>query len=274
MNAQAKRITNETILVLLGIVFVFPLILVIFNSFKSYADIYNSPFSLPTSITFANYITVIKGMNYFRKIFNSFFVTILPIPFILVFGSMAAYKMVRTKTKFSTFLFYFTISTMLIPIHVIIVPLLVQARVFQLVNKLYGLVLIYIGLHCPFTVFLYHGFIKNIPKDVEESAYIDGCTSLGIYFRIIFPMLKPISVTITIISALYFWNDFFLPMILISSSSKRTLPLTAFRYIGEYMKDWPLLLPAAVLLSIPILLFFLVLQRYILAGIGEGAVKG
>ena len=274
IKVNIKVITKESILLLLGLVFIFPIILVLLNSFKSYGEIYQSPFSFPSKFLIENYITVLKSINYPQKLFNSVFVTVMPLPFILVFGAMAAYKMTRTKTKFSAILFYLTISTMLIPIHVIMVPLMVEARLLGLVNKLFGLVLIYIGLQCPFTIFLYHGFVKNISTEIEESARIDGRGSFTIFFRIVFPMLKPISATIAILCSLYIWNDFLLPMLLISSNAKRTLPLVAFKYIGEFMKDWPLLLPTAVLLSLPIFVFFFIMQNYILEGIGKGAVKG
>ncbi len=275
MNTSKKsNIITEIIVILAGVIFIAPIILVLLNSFKSYGEIYTSPFAFPTEWHFENYVKVFKNMNYFTKFRNSVLTTLLPLPFILVIGSMAAYKMVRTKTKLSTLLFYLMVSTMLIPISVIMVPLMTQMTQFNLTDSLVGIVLIYIGFQTPFTVFLYHGFIKNISISIEESARIDGCNSLQTFFRIVFPMLKPITATITVLLSLSFWNDFFLPMLMIRSNEKRTLPLEAFRYIGEAMKDWPMLLPAAILLSLPIFIFFFIFQRYILDGIGQGAVKG
>jgi raffinose/stachyose/melibiose transport system permease protein len=269
-----RSILREAFILLMGLVFIVPILLAFMNSLKSYAEIYQSPFALPSVLHFENYVVVFKGLNYLQKALNSLIVTAVPIPFILVFGSMAAYKMARTKTRLSKALFYLMISTMLMPIIVIIVPLMVHLKRFALIDSLPGLILVYIGFQSPFSVFLYHGFIKNIKTDIEESARIDGCGSLKIFFFIVFPMLKPISATIAVLLSLYFWNDFLLPMLFISSNSRKTLPLAAFRYIGEYMKDWPMLLPAAILLSAPIFVFFFSLQRYILVGIGQGAVKG
>lgn len=271
---KRNNIITELLVILAGIIFIAPILLVLVNSFKSYGEIYTSPFALPTEWRADNYVKVFNNMQYFTKFRNSVITTLMPLPFILVVGSMAAYKMVRTKTKLATILFYIMVSTMLIPISVIMVPLMTQMAQFRLTDSLVGIVLIYIGFQTPFTVFLYHGFIKNISLSIEESARIDGCNSLQTFFRIVFPMLKPITATITVLLSLNFWNDFFLPMLMIRSNARRTLPLEAFRYIGEAMKDWPMLLPAAILLSLPIFVFFFVFQRYILDGIGQGAVKG
>lgn len=275
MNKRvAKQIFKEAILVFCGLIFVAPILLVVLNSFKSYGEIYQSPFALPQKWNTENYIKVFNNMNYMLKMRNSLFTTLVPLPVIILFGSMAAYKLARTKTRLSSVLFGLIVSTMLIPISVIIVPLMTQVSNWKMMNNLWTIVLIYIGFQTPFTIFLYHGFVKNIPFSIEESARIDGCNSLQTFFAIVFPMLKPITATITVLLSLMFWNDFFLPMIVIQSNKNRTLPLEAFRYIGEAMKDWPMLLPVAVLLSIPIFIFFFIFQRFILDGIGQGAVKG
>lgn len=273
-RAKARKILGEALVILAGLLFIAPIILVLVNSFKSYGDIYSSPFKLPAEWHFENYVKVFNNMQYFTKFKNSVITTLVPLPFILLIGSMAAYKLVRTKTRLSNILFYVMISTMLIPISVIMVPLMTQMARLNLTDSLLGIILIYIGFQTPFTVFLYHGFIKNISVAIEESAQIDGCNSLQTFFYVVFPMLKPITATITVLLSLAFWNDFFLPMLMISSNAKRTLPLEAFRYIGEAMKDWPMLLPAAILLALPIFVFFFIFQRYILEGIGQGAVKG
>ena len=271
---KTYSIILETAIVIFGIIFIAPIILVFINSVKSYGEIYKTPFNLPSEWHFENYVKVFKGMKYMVKFRNSVITTLTPLPFILIFGSMAAYKMVRVKTRLSTVLFYLMISTMLIPISVIMVPLMTQMSSAGLTDSLIGMILIYIGYQTPFTIFLYHGFIKNVPVSIEEAARIDGCSSFQIFFRVVFPMLKPITSTIIVLLALNFWNDFFLPMLMIHSGRKRTLPLEAFRYIGESMKDWPMLLPAAILLSLPIFVFFFIFQRYILDGISQGAVKG
>ncbi len=273
MKKTVKIVTN-ILIVLLGLVFIAPILLVIINSFKSYGEIYTSPFSLPTEWHVENYIKVFTDMDYPRKLLNSLMTTVVPLPFILVIGSMAAYKLQRTHTKLSTIVFYVMVSTMLIPISVIMVPLLTQMANAGLTDSLFGIILIYIGFQTPFTIFLYHGFVKNISLSIEESATIDGCNSIQTFFFIVFPMLKPITATITVLLSLTFWNDFFLPMLMIHSKANRTLPLEAFRYLGEAMKDWPMLLPAAVLLSLPIFIIFFIFQRYILDGVGQGAVKG
>ena len=268
------RLWKEALILLIALVFVYPIVLVVLNSFKTYAAIYENPFGLPDSFNFGNYAFVWSDMNYPSKLLNSVIVTVVPIPPILFFSSLAAYKLCRTKTRLSTFLFNVLVATMLIPFNVIMVPLLIMARNLRIGNSLWGLILIYVGFLTPFATFLYHGFIKNVKTDIEESARIDGCGNFGTYLHIVFPMLRPISATIIVLLALAFWNDFFLPLLMISKENLKTLPLAANKYSGLYMKDWSKSLPAVVLLSIPIFCVFFFLQRFILDGISQGAVKG
>lgn len=268
------QFATEVVLILIALIFVTPLLMVLLNSFKTLSEIYASPFAFPAYFSIDNYIFVWNDMNYMLRLFNSSLVTFVPIPFVLFFSSLAAYKLCRTKTKLSAIIFSLIIVTMLIPFHVFIVPFFVMVSFVNMMDSLWALVIIYIGFFTPFTTFLFHGFIKAIHQDIEDSARIDGCGNFGVYFHIILPNVKPIAATATVLIALALWNDFFLPLILISSDENLTLPLMAARYNAQFSRDWHRILPAMILLSVPIFVAFGFLQKYILDGIAQGAVKG
>lgn len=163
---------------------------------------------------------------------------------------------------------------MVIPFQSIMIPLVRVASELNLMDSRTGLIICYFGFGVSLNVFLYHGFIKSIPKEIEESATVDGCTPYGVFWKIIFPLLKPMSVTVILLNSLWIWNDFLLPLLVLNSPDLRTIPLATFAFFGQYTKQWDLALAALVLGVIPIILFFLSMQKYIIEGITAGSVKG
>ncbi|MFB9327873.1 carbohydrate ABC transporter permease [Paenibacillus aurantiacus] len=269
----------SSILVLLalsvGAVFsLFPIYMAVVNSFKTQGEMFESFISLPTSLHFENYSDAFTKINLLNSSWNSAVISILGIGGIVVCASLAGYKLSRTSGKLSNFIFFLFIASMLVPFHSIMIPLNRMANALHVQGSTYGLALIYIGLGVNMAIFLYHGFVKSIPRELEESAQIDGCNQFQTFFLIIFPLLVPITVTIAILDFLWIWNDFLLPLLMLTDVSKYTLILSTNMLFGEYNKEWSLILAALVLTAIPVVVIYAFFQRFIMHGIAEGAVKG
>lgn len=205
---------------------------------------------------------------------NSAIVSFLGIGGIVFCASLAGYKLSRTSGRLSNLIFFLFVASMLVPFHSIMIPLTRVAKGMGVQGSTYGLALIYIGLGVNMAIFLYHGFVKSIPRELEESAQIDGCNEFQTFFQIIFPLLLPITVTIAILDFLWIWNDFLLPLLMLTDVNRYTLILSTNMLFGEYNKEWPLILSSLVLTAIPVILIYAFFQKFIMEGIAEGAVKG
>lgn len=277
MKKQKKRLLFlELFAILLGLFFIIPIALVVINSLKTNGEIIGNFFGiLPTGVHVENYIKAWSKMKYPTAFMNTLILTVGSALGTMIFGSMAAYKMCRTKTKYSRVMFLISISPMMIAFSSIMISLTKVAKTFHLINSIYGLVVIYWGLLLPFTIFLYYGNFKTVPLEIEEAARIDGCGSYRAFVYVVFPMLKPITTTVCIINGMKIWNDLLTPMIMIGASSKtRTLVLAAEQFKGVMTSNYALSMSAFVMTSIPIIIFYLVMQKYIVGGITIGAVKG
>ncbi|CAM4355971.1 carbohydrate ABC transporter permease [Paenibacillus tarimensis] len=270
----ARTFTTEILAVLLVFVFLVPFYFLLSNSVKSFADILLDAAALPQAINWENYAKAWDIMKYPQAFINSLLITVFSIAGLVVISSMAAYRMVRRPTKYNSILFLMFVAAMVIPFQSIMIPLMKVASWFSLVGSLPGLWVCYLGFGSSLTIFLYHGFIKSIPLEVEEPAVVDGCTPYGVFWRIVFPLLKPMTVTIIILNSLWIWNDFLLPQLILSKPELRTIPLSTFSFFGQYTKQWDLALAALVMGVVPIVIFFLSLQRHIIEGITAGSVKG
>ncbi len=251
-----------------------PLILALINSFKSNGEILTNVLSLPTSISGENYVRSFDKMHYLRSLINTVILAVGSVSLIVLFSALAGWKLCRTKTKFSKLLLSLFIFSMLIPFNSIMIPLYKVVMTFNIKNSLIGLCFVYAGLGVSMAIFLYHGFVKGIPKELEEAAAIDGCSPLQTFFRIVFPMLKPVTATICITNVLWIWNDFLLPLIVISDNKKYTLLLSTNTLFGQYSSDWSAILSALVIAALPVIVFYALLQKQILKGITDGAMKG
>ena len=251
-----------------------PLVLALVNSFKTNGEILTNVISLPKQATFENYIRSFDKMHYLRSLGNTIFLAGGSVVLIVLFSALAGWKLCRTKTRLSRFLLSLFIFSMLIPFSSIMIPLYKVVLVLNIKNSLFGLCFVYAGLGVSMAIFLYHGFVKGIPKELEEAAAIDGCTPLQTFFRIVFPMLKPVTATICITNVLWIWNDFLLPLIILSDNKKYTLLLSTNTLFGQYSSDWSAILSALVIAALPVIAFYALLQKQILKGITDGAMKG
>lgn len=279
MVEQRKGFTSGlvmAVLIIALIIFAFPFFLLIVNSFKSNGEILQSPFSMPTSFSFDQFAAAFEKMNFLVTFKNSLIITVFSTLLILLFSGMAAYYIVRVKTKFNNTLFAILVASMIIPFQSIMIPLInIYGAKFGWIEAapIPLLVALYIGFGTSLSVFIFHGFIKSIPFELEEAASIDGCSPKQIFFRIIFPVLMPTSVTIGILNVMWIWNDYLLPSLVLNNDSLYTLPIQMKVFNGTYMNNWELLIPAILITILPILIFYLLGQRMIIEGITQGSVK-
>ncbi|KMJ59059.1 sugar ABC transporter permease [Bacillus sp. LL01] len=259
--------------ILLAIIFLIPFYFVIINSVKSFSEILIDAAALPTEVLFSNYAKVWEIIQFPRAFWNSLIITVLSNIGIVVISSMAAWKMVRTPGKFSKILFVIIVSAMVIPFQTVMIPLMKLGGALNLINSIPGIVIMYFGFGVPLSLFLYHGFVKTVPVEIEEAARIDGCSQFGVFWRIVFPLLKPITVTVVILNTLWIWNDYLLPLLVLQTAELRTIPLATSSFFAQYTKQWDMGLAALMLGIAPIIIFFLFLQRHIIKGIAAGSVK-
>ncbi|OPJ59502.1 carbohydrate ABC transporter permease [Clostridium oryzae] len=265
----------EIVMVIVAIMFLYPIILMIFNSLKSFSEVMANVIALPKHLEIKNYTYVWKFVNYPRLFLNNLIITTIGIIGIIFFASIASYKLSRTKTKYSWLVYLFCITPMLIPFQTIMITVLKLFKVLHLTNSTWGLGIQYWGFGVPMAIFIYHGFVKTIPKEIDESAVVDGASSFRTFFSIIFPLLKPVTSTIVVIDVMWIWNDFLLPLLMVNATkATQTLTLAAYTFVGQYITNWQYAMAAMVLAVFPSILFFIFMQKHIVKGVTAGAVKG
>ncbi|MGX1265156.1 putative starch degradation products transport system permease protein AmyC [Bacillus sp. 349Y] len=273
-NRYTKRtFLLEIVAIALAIVFMIPFYFVLVNSVKPFAAILIDAAAWPEEFMFSNYARVWEIIQFPRAFMNSFIITTISNIGLVLISSMAAWKMVRTPGKFSKILFILFVSAMVIPFQTVMIPLMKVGGTLGLTNSIPGLILMYFGFGVPLSLFLYHGFVKTVPVEIEESAMMDGCSSFGVFWRIVFPLLKPITVTVVILNTLWIWNDYLLPLLVLQDAELRTIPLAASSFFAQYTKQWDMGLAALVLGITPVIIFFLFLQKHIIKGIASGSIK-
>jgi raffinose/stachyose/melibiose transport system permease protein len=274
-NNKAGKIILEVVLVILSLLFLYPLFLTIINSLKTFSEVMTDVIALPKQLTFANYSYVWEFINYPRLFLNNFIITGLGLLGIVFVSSIAAYKLARTKTRWSGLIYFLCIMPMLIPFQSIMLTVLQTAKNLNLSESTWGLGLLYWGFGAPLAVFIYHGFVKGIPLEIDESATIDGASGFRLFFSVIFPLLKSVTTTIIIIDVMWIWNDFLLPLLMVNGSpDTKTLTLAAYTFVGQYTSDWQYAMTAMVMAVLPSIIVFIFLQKYIVKGVVAGAVKG
>ncbi len=271
---KIQQILLWTFLILLGLIWVFPLLMAFINSFKTNGELLTNVMALPKQLNFQNYIRTFYKMHYFISLINIIIISSIGVSLIILFSAMAGWKLCRTKTKLSTILFSFFIFSMLIPFNSIMIPLYKIVLTLNIKNSLIGFGFVYSGLGVSMAIFLYHGFVKGIPLELEEASIIDGCNDYKVFTKIILPLLKPITMTVCITNLLWIWNDFLLPLIVISDNKKYTLLLSTNTLFGQYSSDWTAILSSLILAAIPVIIFYSIFQKEILKGISDGALKG
>ncbi|MGD1816225.1 MAG: carbohydrate ABC transporter permease [Pleomorphochaeta sp.] len=271
---KIQQILIWTFLILLVLVWIFPLLMALINSFKTNGELLTNVMALPKKFNYQNYIRTFNKMHYFRSLVNIIVISSIGVTLIIVFSAMAGWKLCRTKTKLSSILFSLFIFSMLIPFNSIMIPLYKIVLTLNIKNSLIGFGFVYSGLGVSMAIFLYHGFVKGIPLELEEASIIDGCNDYQVFTKIILPLLKPITMTVCITNLLWIWNDFLLPLIVISDNKKYTLLLSTNTLFGQYSSDWTAILSSLILAAIPVIVFYSIFQKEILKGISDGALKG
>lgn len=268
---------NYLLLSFLSIVFLYPIFMVVINSFKSKFNIISSPFSLPDNETYVgleNYLVGIENSNLLESFLRTLIITIVSTLAIIILTSMTAWYLVKIKNRFTKLIYFLFLFSMVVPFQMIMFTL--TNVCFKLgLNSVLGITLVYVAFGSGLSIFMFYGFIKGIPKELEEAAIIDGCGPIKTFFYVIFPVLKPISITVAILNAMWIWNDFLLPYLLLGSSNKTLSVAIQLAMQGAYGSiDWGGLMAMLVVAIIPIIIFYLICQKYIIKGVIDGAVKG
>ncbi len=264
------------ILLIMALVFIFPVFVVLINSFKFKFSIAATPFVLPNSQTFSglsNYIEGVTNTGYLMAFVWSLVVTVSSVAVIIIFTSMTAWYIARVKSRLNSLLYYSLVFSMIVPFQMVMFTMSKTANVLKLDNPL-GIILIYLGFGAGLSVFMFTGFIKTVPLGIEEAATIDGCNTFQVFWRVVFPILKPTAITVAILNTMWVWNDYLLPYLVIGNDYK-TIPI-AIQYLkgGYGSVDMGALMAMLVLSIIPVVVFYLLSQKYIIKGVASGAIKG
>ena len=276
-NKSVKNLIRFSILVILTVVFIFPILLVLMNSFKSRLYVSTIPFAFPRGdmyVGFENYINGVTSSGFVVAFLRSVWITVAGVLLIVVATSMCAWYIARVKSKFCRILYYMFTFSMIVPFQMVMYTMTFVVNRMNFDN-VFGILFVYLGFGAGLTVFMFTGFVKSIPLEVEEAATIDGCTPLQTYFQIVFPMLKPTAITVAILQAMWIWNDYLLPYLVLGSDHKTVPVAIQLAMQGAYgSTDYGGFMAMLVLTIIPIIIFYISSQKYIIRGVIAGAVKG
>lgn len=272
-NKSAGVLTVVLILIAAVVIFI-PLYITVIIALKSPEQIAQSVLALPTQLHFENFVNAIQKTNFWRSFGNSFLITVVALLGTILTNSFVAYAIVRNRqdSRFYNLLYYFLLSAMFIPFNIIMLPLVKQVSFFYLDN-IWGLMVLYIVMGLPMNTFLYSGYIKSIPTALDEAATIDGANVFQTFYGIIFPALKPMNATVAILTFLWCWNDFTMPLVVISEQKSYTLQLVQYVFKGQFATDYSLAFASYILALLPILVFYVIAQRQVISGVTSGAVK-
>ena len=279
MNRRKNAINGSLsfLMALLAALFIAPVIIVFINSFKTKFNIISSPFSLPNAETYAgleNYINGISSSDILQAFLRSLFITIFAVIVLVICTSMAAWYIARVKSKFTKMMYYLFVFSMIVPFQMVMFTMTFTVTSLSL-NNLIGIIFVYLGFGAGLSVFMMCGFVKSIPLEIEEAAMIDCCNPIQTFFMVVFPILKPTAITVAILNAMWIWNDYLLPYLILGTSNK-TMPVAIqLAMQGAYGSvDWGGFMAMLVLAIIPIIIFYIACQKYIIKGVVAGAVKG
>ena len=279
MNVRkAKHGTLLTVLfTIISIAYVYPIFLVLINSFKKKAYISRDPFYIPQGKIFVgldNYVKGIQKTGFVQAFGLSLFITICSVAVIILCTSMCAWYICRVKNAATNTIYYLCLFSMIVPFQMVMFPLSKLANMMHLSNPI-GIILVYLGFGAGLAVFMFCGFVKSIPLEIEEAAMIDGCTPIQTFFQVVFPIMKPTVITVAILQAMWIWNDYLLPYLVLDLKKYKTIPIVIQYLKGGYgAVDWGTMMAMLVLAIIPIIIFYGICQKYIIEGVVAGAVKG
>ncbi len=279
MSEKKKTIDNVLTLIfsLLSLLYLFPIALVVINSFKKKAYISKRPFSIPSGksfVGFENYLNGIEKTGFFSAFGWTLFITIFSVAAIILCTSMCAWYISRVKNTFTNMLYYLCLFSMIVPFQMVMFPLSKIANMLGLSTP-WGLIVVYLGFGAGLSVFMFTGFVKSIPLEIEEAAMIDGCTPIHTFFDVVLPIMKPTCVTVAILQTMWIWNDYLLPYLTLNMKKYKTISIAVQYLRGGYGSiDMGAMMGVLVLAIIPIVIFYLACQKYIIEGVVAGAVKG
>ena len=275
MKAKKKGAGITILAAAAALAFFFPVLIAVVNSFKTQGEILNSALALPVSPTWENYAAVIKTADFPRAFLNSCLVTAGGIALNLSVSALAGYALSRWKSKWADVITLVFLSSMFVPFHTIMIALLTTARDLKLTGSIGGLILIYCGLQCPIPIFLIKGFVRSIPRELEEAAMIDGCGTVRMFFSVVLPMLRPTMISVGILEIMWVWNDYLLPYLVLDSTKYKTIPIHIQYLKGSYgTVDLGATMALIFLSIVPVIIFYLCCQKHIIKGVAAGAVKG
>lgn len=257
---------------IIDVIFLVPLVLIAINSLKDSYQASSMGMDLPKALHFENYSKVIEEGKLFRSFFNSMLYAGASIIIGVILSSLAAFVMARNRTRFNRFIYFFIILGIAMPVNYVSLTKVMQ--VSHLINTQLGMCLLYASMQIPFSVFLIYGFISSIPKEIDEAGIIDGCSPLRLFFSVIFPLLKPVVVTVAILNFMNVWNDFITPLYYLNNSRKWPMTLAVYNFFGQFQMNWNLVSADILLTSLPVVIIYLLGQKYIISGMTSGSIKG
>lgn len=267
-----NNIISNTVMVLITTIFLIPGLVILINSFKTRQETRSLDLSLPAIPQFGNFLEVIERGKLVSSFFNSTIYSVGGVVIIIIFTTLGAYVLSRNKTVINQMIYFFIVLGIAMPINYIALMKVMQFT--HLNNTRYGMILLYAGLNIPISLFISFGFVGNIPKELDEAAILDGCSPFQLFSQIIFPLLKPVIATLAVLNFMGIWNDFIMPLYYLNASSKWPMTLAVYNFFGMFQHEWNLVCADIVLTSIPVLLVYLLGQRYIVDGMVSGSVKG
>ncbi|MCB1516721.1 MAG: carbohydrate ABC transporter permease [Hyphomicrobiaceae bacterium] len=271
-----KTLIWEVLLLLLAIAFCLPLYLLVSISLKPPQELFTSPLTFPTDLHFENFSRAWQARNsggMASAMISSVIITVGSVATLIVIGSLSAYAIARRPGKLSATLYTLFVIGIIVPFQLTVLPLFVLFRSLGLIGTYLGMIILWVGILTPLTVFLYTGFVRTIPRDYEEAARMDGAGLVRTYVQVVFPLLRPITGTVAILTGLFIWNDFFASLIFLGGSGRETLPVAIYSFVGEYLTQWNLVFAAVVIALAPLLVFFLIAQKQMIRGF-SGGIRG
>jgi raffinose/stachyose/melibiose transport system permease protein len=270
-----KKLGYGILLFAVSMVMLMPIYYLMVTTFKTPAEAVASPLGIPREFTFDNYIKAIKAMNFSQAFMNNLIIAVTSVIFLVVFASMSAYVIARSKRKLFQFMYFIFMVGLIIPFQISIIPLYKIISGLNLMNTHPGVILVDVFcINLPLSIFLFRGFVNTVPMELEEAALLDGCGTFQCFWRIIFPLLKPIVSTVAILNTLAIWNDFMTPLLFLQSPKKQVLLQQVYRNVGPFSTDWTSFFPMLVMATAPLVLFYLIMQKQVIDGVVAGAVKG
>ncbi|MGO4546079.1 carbohydrate ABC transporter permease [Paenibacillus sp. 2TAB23] len=271
---KANDVVVFAVTFVIAIIFAFPIYFNIMSAFKSNGEIMRDAIAFPKGLYLDSFKYLLTETQYPAAMLNSAILTFVSIVAMVLVIPMAAYAIERTNSKWTNSVFTYFLFGMMVPFQVYMIPLFKQLKLIGLFGTLTGPILVYISGSVGFGVLLYTSFLKGIPKEIEESAEIDGCSRTGIFWRIVFPLLGPVTASMVVLQGLGIWNDFLMPMMVLPAGQAKTMIVELFYYVGEFSSRWDMIFAGTTMSLIPVLIAFLSLQKYFVKGVSSGAIKG